>query len=55
MLGNAANGAAQAVAVDMELQNINVRQMTLSAMKPQLENSLNSAKGFGSLNLEKLT
>ena len=35
---------ARLIAVDMELQNINVRQMTLSAMKPQLENSLNSAK-----------
>ena len=44
LLGNAAKVQARLIAVDMELQNINVRQMTLSAMKPQLENSLNSAK-----------
>ena len=28
------------IAIDMELQNINIRQMTLEAMKPQLEAAL---------------
>ncbi|HSL86922.1 MAG TPA: efflux RND transporter permease subunit, partial [Bacteroidales bacterium] len=32
------------IAVELDLQSINIRQMTISAMKPQLENGLNEAK-----------
>jgi multidrug efflux pump subunit AcrB len=36
----AASAPNRIAAVDVELQNIDIRQMALSAMKPQLENSL---------------
>jgi len=44
LLGNPAKVQARLIAIDMELQNINIRQMTLKAMKPQLESGLNQAK-----------
>jgi multidrug efflux pump subunit AcrB len=44
LLSNAAMLQARKIAVDMELQNINVRLMTLAAMKPQLESGLDKAK-----------
>ncbi|HHU48543.1 MAG: efflux RND transporter permease subunit [Caldicoprobacterales bacterium] len=44
LLGNAAKVQSRIIAIDMELQNINIRQMTLEAMKPQLESGLNQAR-----------
>ena len=44
LLSNAAKVQARLIAIDMELQNINIRQMTLAAMKPQLESGLNQAR-----------
>ncbi|NLW12191.1 MAG: MMPL family transporter [Clostridiaceae bacterium] len=43
-------------AIETELQNINVRKMTLSAMMPQLEQGLNEAKaGYTQLESGKMT
>ncbi|HCS73337.1 MAG TPA: acriflavin resistance protein [Clostridiales bacterium] len=36
--------SARLVALEMELQNVNVRQMTLAAMKPQLESALKQSQ-----------
>jgi hypothetical protein len=43
-------------AIDVELQNINVRQMTHAAMKPQLESAVEGSQGRigDSLNPAKL-
>jgi len=44
------------VAIETELQNINVRKMTVSAMKPQLEQGLKEAKsGYEQLESGKIT
>lgn len=40
----AADAPARIAAIDMELQNINIRKMTFEAMKPQLEKGLADAK-----------
>lgn len=40
----AKNAPGRITAIDVELQNINVRQMTLSSMKPQLESGLKEAQ-----------
>jgi multidrug efflux pump subunit AcrB len=44
LLSGAAKLQARKIAVDMELQNINIRQLTLAAMKPQLEAGLIKAR-----------
>jgi HAE1 family hydrophobic/amphiphilic exporter-1 len=43
----AAGAPARITAIDAELQNIAVRQMTLNAMKPQLDSSLEQAETAG--------
>jgi HAE1 family hydrophobic/amphiphilic exporter-1 len=40
----AANAQSRIAAIDVELQNINVRQLTHKAMKPQLENAVKEAR-----------
>lgn len=47
---------ARLAAIDMELQNIAIRQMTLTAMKPQLENSLKeTSSAYEKLEAGKVT
>ncbi len=44
------------IAVELDLQSIGIRQMTISAMKPQLENGLNEAKkAYEQLEAGKIT
>lgn len=55
-----ADQAAQAIktliAVELDLQSINIRQMTLNAMKPQLESGLSEAKSaYEQLEAGKIT
>jgi len=44
LAAKAAEAPSRITAIDVELQNINVRQMTFAAMKPQLEKGLEEAK-----------
>ena len=52
----AENAPSRIAAIDVELQNINVRQMTHAAMKPQLESAVEEAKaGLKQLESGKIT
>ncbi|MGI6130037.1 MAG: efflux RND transporter permease subunit [bacterium] len=52
----AAEAPARIAAIEVELQNINVRQMTHAAMKPQLESAVKEAKaGLEKLESGKIT
>ena len=52
----AAEAIKTLIAVELDLQSINIRQMTLNAMKPQLESGLNEAKSaYEQLEAGKIT
>jgi HAE1 family hydrophobic/amphiphilic exporter-1 len=56
LAAQAAAAPSRITAIDIELQNINIRQMTLTAMKPQLENGLKEAQaGYEELEAGKIT
>jgi len=44
LVGRAAEAPSRIAAIDMELQNLNIRRMTFDAMKPQLESGLKEAE-----------
>ncbi len=47
---------ARIAAIDVELQNVNIRQMTMAAMKPQLEGSLRTSEAaYEQLEAGKIT